>query len=164
MDKPVFRDKAEFARFCDKLRASGQRLVTVNGCFDLLHSGHIHILREARRQGDALVVGLNSDASVRGYKGDGRPILGEDERAAILLALEPVDGVCIYDEAECMPFIEAARPDVHVNDASYGEDCIEAETCRRLGARLHLVEKREGRSTTDILRRIQSGASPSSDG
>src|SRR5204862_2624113 len=110
------------------LKAGGKRIVTLNGSFDLLHVGHLHILREAKRQGDVLIVGLNSDASVRGYKGPARPIIPRAERARMLLALRAVDYVHIFDEAVPMPFLEQVKPNVHVNGSEYGKDCIEAPT------------------------------------
>ncbi|HEQ60360.1 MAG TPA: D-glycero-beta-D-manno-heptose 1-phosphate adenylyltransferase [Firmicutes bacterium] len=135
-------------------KAQGLRVVTTNGCFDLLHLGHVHILQEAARQGDVLIVGLNSDASVRRNKGDRRPLMPENERAEILLAIEGVDYVYLFDEPTCVRFVELAQPDVHVNDASYGEDCVEGEAVRAGGGRLHLVEKIECPSTSDVIRRI----------
>lgn len=139
-----------------RLRAQGKRIVTLNGSFDVMHTGHVHILREAKRQGDVLIVGLNSDASVRTYKGPGRPINSEEQRAEMLLANRYVDYVHVFDETVPMAFIEAARPDVHVNGAEYGNDCVEAPLLRRLGARLHLVQRLPGLSTTEILQRAES--------
>lgn len=136
------------------LRAGGKRIVTVNGSFDLLHAGHLHILREAKHQGDVLVVGLNSDASVRTNKGPKRPIVPEAQRAEMLLAIRYVDYVHVFDEAVPMAFIAAVRPDVHVNGAEYGEDCVEAAVVRDVGARLHLVERIDGLSTSDVIGRI----------
>ena len=151
----LLSDKAALRRLTTRLREEGKTIVTINGCFDILHSGHVGILQEAARQGDILIVGLNSDASVRANKGEGRPILSQDQRAAILLALEPVDYVCVFEEIHCMAFIEAARPHVHVNDASYGENCVESETVRAVGARLHLAPKQEGVSTTTFINRMR---------
>jgi D-beta-D-heptose 7-phosphate kinase/D-beta-D-heptose 1-phosphate adenosyltransferase len=155
-DPRLLRDKADLRRLADRLRAEGKTIATVNGCFDLLHSGHIRILTEAAKQGDVLIVGLNSDSSVRAIKPHGRPVLGENERAAILLALEPVDYVFIFQEPQCMDFIAEVRPDVHVNDASYGVNCIESQTVREVGARLHLVPKKEGHSTSNIVGRMRA--------
>ena len=107
------------------LRAKGKRLVTVNGSFDLLHAGHLYILEQARRQGDVLIVGLNSDASVRAHKGPTRPIVSERQRAQMLLALRMVDYVHIFDEPDPIAFLSEINPDVHVNGAEYGENCIE---------------------------------------
>ena len=93
-----------------RLRAQGKRIVTLNGSFDVMHTGHLHILKEAKRQGDVLIVGVNSDASVRSYKGPGRPINSEQQRAEMLLANRYVDYVHVFDETVPMAFIEAARP------------------------------------------------------
>lgn len=136
------------------LKAGGKRIVTVNGSFDLLHVGHVHILREAKRQGDVVIVGLNSDASVRGYKGPTRPIVPQDQRAAMLLALRDVSYVHIFDEATPVAFLAEVRPDVHVNGVEYGEDCVEAETVRAAGGRLHLVDRIAGPSTTAIAQKL----------
>ena len=136
------------------LRALGKRIVTVNGSFDVLHVGHLHILNEAKQQGDVLVVGLNSDSSVRANKGPKRPIVPEAQRADLLLAMRSVDYVHIFDEPAPMAFIAALRPDVHVNGEEYGEDCIEAAVVRAVGARLHLVARIEGLSTSGVIGRI----------
>lgn len=157
-DSRVLTDRNALTRLTREIRAGGRTVVTLNGCFDLIHGGHIYILTEAARQGDVLVVGLNSDQSVRAYKGPDRPILPQEERAEVLLALEPVDYVYIYDEPDCVDFVTAAAPDVHVNDASYGPDCIEAPAVRAGGGRLHLVSKRPGPSTTSIIDRAAKGA------
>jgi len=149
-------DRDELRTLAARLAAQGKRIVTVNGSFDLLHAGHVHFLREASQQGDVLIVGLNSDASVRGYKGPSRPVIPERQRAELLLAVRYVDYVHLFDETEPMRFIEDARPAVHVNGAEYGTDCIEAETVRRVGARLHLIERVPGLSTTELLQRIES--------
>lgn len=133
------------------LRAKGRRIVTINGSFDLLHSGHLHILSEAKRQGDVLLVGLNSDSSVRRYKGPGRPIIPERQRAEMLLALRMVDYVHIFDETDPIAFVTAVRPDVHVNGTEYGENCIESETVRRGGGVLHLVDRLPELSTSRLL-------------
>jgi rfaE bifunctional protein nucleotidyltransferase chain/domain len=136
------------------LRKEGRTIVTTNGCFDLLHGGHMYILSEAKAQGDVLIVGLNSDRSVRELKGEGRPIHTQEERAGILLSLEWVDYVAVFDERDCVEFVRRTGPDVHVNDASYGEDCIESEAVREGGGRLHLVKKIPGLSTTDLIGKL----------
>jgi D-beta-D-heptose 7-phosphate kinase/D-beta-D-heptose 1-phosphate adenosyltransferase len=153
--------RADLAALGTGLRAKGQRLVTINGSFDVLHAGHLHILREARRQGEVLLVGLNSDASVRRYKGADRPVVPEAQRAEMLLALRTVDFVHIFDEADPIVFIETVRPDVHVNGAEYGTACVEAEAVREVGARLHLVDRVPGLSTSglfDAIRRTTATA------
>jgi D-beta-D-heptose 7-phosphate kinase/D-beta-D-heptose 1-phosphate adenosyltransferase len=137
------------------LRARAKRIVTINGSFDVLHSGHLYILSEARRQGDVLLVGLNSDASIRGHKGPNRPVVPERQRADILLALRMVDYVHIFDEPDPRAFLEEVRPDVHVNGAEYGEDCIERRTVTDAGGVIHLVPRIPGLSTTGLLRALQ---------
>jgi D-beta-D-heptose 7-phosphate kinase/D-beta-D-heptose 1-phosphate adenosyltransferase len=142
------------------LRSRGKRVVTVNGSFDLLHAGHLHILNEARQQGDVLIVGLNSDASVKQYKGPTRPIVPDTQRAQMLLSLRVVDYVHIFDESDPTAFIAAVGPDVHVNGAEYGEHCVESEVVRRGGGRLHLVDRLPDLSTSglvDALRRSSDG-------
>jgi D-beta-D-heptose 7-phosphate kinase/D-beta-D-heptose 1-phosphate adenosyltransferase len=133
------------------LRASGKRIVTINGSFDILHSGHLYILNEARQRGDVLIVGLNSDASVKGYKGPDRPIVPERGRAEMLLSLRMVDYVHVFDEPDPRAFLQQVKPDVHVNGAEYGEDCIERETVIGGGGQLHVVDRIGGLSTTGIL-------------
>ena len=135
----------------ETLRARGRRIVTLNGSFDLLHAGHLHILREARSQGDVLLVGVNSDESVRRHKGPGRPIVPQAQRAEMLLALRMVDFVHIFDEPDPIAFLELVRPDVHVNGSEYGLDCMESETVRRHGGTLHIVERLPGLSTSALL-------------
>lgn len=122
--------RRDLAPLATALRAGGKRIVTINGSFDLLHAGHIHILREASRQGDVLIGGLKSDRSVRSYKGSGRPFVPQTQRAELLLALRYVSYVHLFDEPVPMPFFGEIRPDVHVNGAEYGEDCVEAPLVR----------------------------------
>jgi D-beta-D-heptose 7-phosphate kinase/D-beta-D-heptose 1-phosphate adenosyltransferase len=141
-----------------RLRAQGRKIATINGAFDILHAGHLHILREARKQADVLIVGLNSDRSVRSYKGPERPFIGEADRARMLLALKDVSYVHIFDEPVPMPFLEAIRPDVHVNGSEYGAECIEADTVRAHGGRVHVVERLPQLSTSDLLDRIRSAS------
>ncbi len=138
------------------LRTQGKRIVTINGSFDLLHAGHLFILEEAKRQGDVLIVGLNSDASVKRYKSADRPLIPEAERAQMLLALRCVDYVHIFDEDVPMPFLEEVRPDVHVNGSEYGNECIEAPAVRQHGGTIHIVEKIPGLSTSQIIAKIKA--------
>lgn len=147
-------ERKELRGLVTRLRGNGRRIVTINGSFDLMHAGHVHILREARRQGDVLIVGLNSDQSIRQNKGPGRPFVSQDDRAAMLLALRDVDFVHVFDEATPNAFLAEIAPDVHVNGAEYGENCVEAETVRAGGGRIHLVSRIAGLSTTDLSGRI----------
>jgi D-beta-D-heptose 7-phosphate kinase/D-beta-D-heptose 1-phosphate adenosyltransferase len=137
------------------LRAKGKRLVTVNGSFDVLHSAHLHILNEARQQGDVLIVGINSDASVRSYKGPTRPIVPERRRAEMLLALRMVDYVHIFDEPDPVAFLSELNPDVHVNGAEYGENCIERDVVIQNGGKLHLVARMPNLSTSALVEQLQ---------
>jgi D-beta-D-heptose 7-phosphate kinase/D-beta-D-heptose 1-phosphate adenosyltransferase len=147
--------RRSLAQLAATLRAKGKRLVTINGSFDVLHGGHLHILSEARRQGDTLIVGVNSDASVRSYKGPGRPIVPERQRAAMLLALRLVDYVHIFDEPDPIAFLKEVRPDIHVNGAEYGSDCIESEVVRSGGGEIHIVDRLPNLSTTGLLDALQ---------
>jgi D-beta-D-heptose 7-phosphate kinase / D-beta-D-heptose 1-phosphate adenosyltransferase len=133
------------------LRARGQRIVTINGSFDILHNGHLYILNEARKRGDVLIVGLNSDASVRGYKGANRPVVPERRRAEMLLALRMVDYVHVFDEPDPVAFLKEIRPDVHVNGSEYGENCIESSTVKDAGGSIYIVNRIPGLSSSSLI-------------
>lgn len=137
-----------------------ETVVFTNGCFDLLHLGHVTYLERARALGDALVVGLNTDASVRRLeKGSGRPFVSEHDRARVLAALEAVDAVCLFDEDTPAELIATLVPDVLVKGADYAlDDVVGRATVEAAGGRVELVELVEGRSTTELVRRIQEGA------
>jgi rfaE bifunctional protein nucleotidyltransferase chain/domain len=139
------------------MRASGKRLVVTNGCFDLLHVGHVTYLETARRHGDALLVGLNGDESVRQLKGPDRPVAPEDDRAAVLGALESVDGVCVFAEPTATRFLAAAQPDVYVKGGDYTLDTLNQEERRaveRAGGSIVIIPFVPGKSTTAILKKI----------
>jgi D-beta-D-heptose 7-phosphate kinase/D-beta-D-heptose 1-phosphate adenosyltransferase len=139
------------------LRARGKRIVTVNGSFDVLHAGHLYILNQARQQGDVLIVGLNSDESVRSYKGPSRPLVPQRQRAEMLLALRTVDFVHIFDERDPVAFLSELHPDVHVNGVEYGEYCVERDVVIRNGGRLHLVDRIPDLSTSAIIGQLKVG-------
>ena len=145
------------SQLASTLRAKGKRLVTVNGSFDILHSGHLYILNRARQLGEILIVGLNSDASVSSYKGPDRPIVPERQRAEMLLALRMVDYVHIFDEPDPIAFLQEINPDVHVNGPEYGENCIEGETVRRGGGIVHIVGHIPGLSTSRLVDAVRHG-------
>ena len=150
-------DLASLQRERHDLRARGVRVVFTNGCFDLLHAGHVRLLERARAEGDFLVVGLNSDASVRGNKGPGRPVISEDERAETLLALESVDRVVIYDEPTPQRVIATVLPDVLVKGADWAADAIVGrEEVEQAGGRVVRIDLLAGRSTTALVDRIRS--------
>jgi D-beta-D-heptose 7-phosphate kinase/D-beta-D-heptose 1-phosphate adenosyltransferase len=139
-------------------KRNGRRVVFTNGCFDLLHPGHIRSLEYARSLGDALVVGLNSDASVRQLKGEGRPLIPEGERAEILAALECVDGVVIFDDLTPRRTIAALLPDVLVKGGDWaGDKIIGREEVEAAGGRVVSAPVVPGYSTTEILRKIRDG-------
>jgi D-beta-D-heptose 7-phosphate kinase/D-beta-D-heptose 1-phosphate adenosyltransferase len=138
----------------EHLRQSGQRLVFTNGCFDILHAGHVSYLQFAREQGDALVVGLNSDASVRRGKGDLRPVNGEQERAQVLAALECVDYVVIFDEDEPAALIAEILPDVLVKGEDWAHYVSGREVVERNGGQVVLAPLVKGKSTTGTIERI----------
>ncbi len=148
--------RSQLAPLAEMLRTQGKRVVTINGSFDLMHAGHLYILEEAKAQGDVLIVGLNSDASVKRYKSKDRPIIPESERAKMLLSLRCVDYVHVFDEDVPMPFLDEIKPQVHVNGSEYGADCIEAPTVKRHGGTIHVVEKIPGLSTSQILDKIRN--------
>jgi rfaE bifunctional protein nucleotidyltransferase chain/domain len=138
-------------------RARNQRLVVTNGCFDLLHSGHVTYLENARNLGDALLVGMNGDAAVRELKGPGRPVNNEDDRALVLAALESVSGVCLFAERTATRFLGLAQPDVYVKGGDYTLDALdkgERETVERAGATIRIIPFVPGKSTTAVLQKI----------
>jgi rfaE bifunctional protein nucleotidyltransferase chain/domain len=138
---------------------NGKRIVFTNGCFDLLHPGHIRTLEAARKLGDALVVGLNSDAGVRQLKGPGRPVLPEQGRAEILAALECVDAVVIFNEPTPREIIAALLPDVLVKGGDWpGDQIVGREEVEGAGGRVVSVSVAPGYSTTAILQKIRGGA------
>ncbi len=133
-------------------RAQGHRIVFTNGCFDILHIGHIQLLEEARRKGDRLIVGLNSDSSVRELKGASRPIVRGSERANVLAALSAVDAVIVFAERTPLHLIEAIRPDILVKGGDYMEKTVVgAQEVRAWGGRLELIPLVDGISTTQLI-------------
>lgn len=139
-------------------KRNGRRIVFTNGCFDLLHPGHIGSLEQARALGDALIVGLNSDASVRKLKGAGRPVLPERERAEILSALECVDAVVIFDEPTPREIISRLLPDVLVKGGDWpGDQIVGREEVEAAGGRVVSIPVVPGYSTTAMLRKIREG-------
>lgn len=140
-------------------RVRGQRLVVTNGCFDLLHLGHVTYLENARALGDALLVGLNSDAAVRGLKGSQRPLNPEADRAAVLAALESVTAVCIFGERTATRFLSVAQPDIYVKGGDYTLETINQEerrTVEQAGGQVIILPVVPGRSTTALLQKIAS--------
>lgn len=152
----VLSREALLTRFA---RPRSRTVVFTNGCFDILHRGHVEYLHAARALGDALVVGLNTDASVRRLKGPGRPLNGQEDRAVVLASLGCVDAVTLFDEDTPRDLVAALLPDVLVKGADYRiEDVVGRAEVEAAGGRVVLLPYLDGRSTTALLRRIQGGA------
>lgn len=155
--KVVNREAA--ARWVRSLQALGEKVVFTNGCFDLLHLGHVRYLEQARSLGDALVVGVNTDASAKRLnKGWGRPITPENDRAAVVAALACVDQVVLFGEETPLELITALQPDILVKGGDYKlKDIVGREVVLARGGRVHALPFFKGYSTTDLLHRIRSG-------
>lgn len=138
-----------------QLRQEGKTIATLNGSFDLLHAGHLHMIHEASQQADILIVALNSDASIKKYKSPDRPLIPLEYRLQMMAALEFVDYVTWFEETDPRRLLSIIQPDVHNNGSEYGTDCIEAETVRSHGGRVHIIELLPGLSTTTIIKKIQ---------
>ena len=148
-------DREMLRREIERRRQLGQRVVFTNGCFDVLHAGHVQYLQEARDQGDLLVVGLNSDSSVRVLKGPTRPINSEDARALVLSAMQPVDFVTVFVESTPLLLIQAIRPEVLVKGADYRKEAVVGGSfVESYGGRVYLAAMRDGYSTTQTLRKL----------
>ncbi|MEY2429081.1 MAG: D-glycero-beta-D-manno-heptose 1-phosphate adenylyltransferase [Verrucomicrobiota bacterium] len=139
------------------IRATGKKLVVTNGCFDLLHLGHVTYLENARSQGDLLLIGVNGDDAVRKLKGADRPVNTQDDRAAVLAALESVGGVCIFADSTATRFLAAAQPDVYVKGGDYTLETLNQEergTVERAKGRIVIIPFVPGKSTTALLKKI----------
>jgi rfaE bifunctional protein nucleotidyltransferase chain/domain len=148
----------ELAKRVQQLRAGGKRIVATNGCFDLLHAGHVRYLKAARAHGDVLVVGLNGDQSVCELKGAGRPINNETNRAEVLAALESVDLVAIFPELRATRFIELVGPDVYVKGGDYSAETLNNEeraALEKVGAKIDIVPFEPGYSTSAMIKQLR---------
>ena len=154
---PRLLDGQEAAAVAQRVRADGGTVVFTNGVFDLLHPGHVRYLQQARALGDLLIVGLNSDTSVRGIKGPGRPINTERERAEVLLALACVDGVVIFEEETPHAIISTLQPDVLVKGADWGPDeIVGRDVVEARGGRVVRIPLSPGHSTSQLIRTVQN--------
>jgi rfaE bifunctional protein nucleotidyltransferase chain/domain len=147
----------QLAAWRDKLRKDGRRLVATNGCFDILHLGHVTYLEAARSEGDLLLVGVNADEAVRQLKGPGRPVNPEQDRALVLAALECVGAVVIFPERTATAFLKVAKPDVYVKGGDYTLDTLNQEERRVVeggGGVIRVLALVEGRSTTATLKKL----------
>ena len=149
----------EALRWREELRRSGRTLAVTNGCFDLLHRGHAVYLERARAEADALLVLVNSDASVRALKGPTRPLQCQEDRAFLLCALKPVDRAVIFDSPRCDRELELLAPDVYVKGGDYTAETLdpgERKALEKAGSRLVFISFVPGHSSTDIIRRMRS--------
>lgn len=141
----------------ENLRRQGRVLVVTNGCFDILHAGHVAYLHAARHLGDCLLVGLNSDSSVRALKGHDRPLNPEQDRALVLAGLADVDAVCIFSEINALRFLSIAQPDIYVKGGDYTIETINQDERRlieKMGGRVEVLPGLPGRSTSTILQKL----------
>lgn len=139
----------------EKLKLEGKIIVTNNGSYDIVHLGHILGLFEAKKQGDILIVGVNSDISVKAYKNPNRPINDEKMRIRLLAALSCTDYVFLFDELDPLAWLEKIKSHIHTNGAEYGENCIERDTVEKHGGKIYLLSMTEGYKTTNIIEKIR---------
>lgn len=152
--KNIFRLSDDLS-FVDELKAQNKKIVFTNGVFDIIHRGHVEYLTEAKSLGDVLIVGLNSDSSVKMIKGDKRPVVSEDDRAYVLVNLKPVDYVIIFDEDNPLNLIKKVLPQVLVKGADWSEDkVIGGDVVKQNGGELKLIKFVENNSSTNIIERI----------
>jgi rfaE bifunctional protein nucleotidyltransferase chain/domain len=150
----------ELAEESGRLRSADKRLVATNGCFDILHVGHVHYLAAARELGDVLVVGLNGDDSVRQLKGEGRPLNREQDRAEVLAALESVDYITIFPEKRATNFLLAAHPAIYAKGGDYTTATLDPEervVLEKFGTKIEIIPFEKGYSTSQLLTRIGKG-------
>jgi rfaE bifunctional protein nucleotidyltransferase chain/domain len=157
MSRRIALTSAEAATFAAGVRARGGTVVFTNGVFDLLHPGHLRYLRDARALGDVLIVAINSDRSVRAIKGEGRPITPQDERGEVLLALDAVDAVAVFDQETPHAIITAVQPDVLVKGADWGPDNIVGrDVVEARGGQVVRIELAPGFSTTALVEKVRA--------
>ena len=148
--------RSELDNLIKKLRSEGKTIVTTNGCFDILHVGHVRYLEKTKSFADVLIVALNSDKSVRSIKGEGRPINNENDRAEVLSALRSVDYVVLFDEDSPLDLLLQIKPDVHTKGADYTVETLpEAKGIMENGGRIEFITFVEGKSTTSIIEKMK---------
>lgn len=148
------KTQQQIIRLVRNFRKQGKKIVTYNGSFDILHLGHVKSLQEAKKQGDVLIVPLNSDKSIKAYKSPKRPIIPQSQRAQMLSALSCVDYVVIFDETNPIKILDKIKPDIHCNGADYGQNCIEKDVVKKNGGKIHILKWLPGLSTTKIIKKI----------
>ena len=150
-------ERKNLQKILNSLRGEGKTIVTTNGCFDILHVGHVRYLEATKKFGDVLIVALNSDKSVKSIKGEGRPINNEQDRAEILCALKSVDYVVLFDEDSPADLLAEIKPDVHTKGADYTIETLpEAKIIMENGGRIEFIKFVEGKSTTSTIAKINS--------
>jgi len=150
-------ERKDLQKILNMIRAEGKTIVTTNGCFDILHVGHVRYLEATKKFGDVLIVALNSDKSVKSIKGEGRPINNEQDRAEILCALKSVDYVVLFDEDSPADLLAEIKPDVHTKGADYTIETLpEAKIIMENGGRIEFIKFVEGKSTTSTIAKINS--------
>lgn len=148
-------DRIDVENFCKELRDTNKKVVFTNGCFDILHVGHVRYLNAAKALGDVLIVGLNTDASVKKLKGNDRPINNEADRAEVLLALEAVDHVVFFGEQTAESLIAEVKPNIYVKGGDYTLETLpEAKIVQSYGGRVEFIPMVAGRSTTNVINKI----------
>lgn len=151
LDRQILKEKL------DSLRKEGKKIAFTNGCFDILHVGHVRYLREAKKTADVLVLALNSDSSVRSIKGEKRPLVSEEERAEILAALEFIDFVTVFPELTPLELITYLKPDILIKGGDWPEDkVVGRDEVRKWGGCVILIPEVEGKSTTNIVEKIKN--------
>jgi D-glycero-beta-D-manno-heptose 1-phosphate adenylyltransferase len=164
---PKIVELEELSKRCDKLRSAGKKIVATNGCFDLLHLGHVRYLQAARALGDVLAVGLNGDRSVRELKGNGRPLRSEADRAEILAALQCVSLVTVFPQIRATEFLAAVRPAIYVKGGDYSSDTLDEEEraiLKKIGAEIRLIPFQAGYSTSGLIEQICKSRSNNDEG
>ena len=149
-------EKENLDNIIKKLKSENKKIVFTNGCFDILHAGHVRYLTESKKFGDILIVGLNSDVSVKKIKGESRPINPEMDRAEVLAGLEAVNYIVLFDETSPVKLLEEIKPDIYTKGADYTVETLpEAKTVLSYGGKIEFIKFLEGRSTTKIIDKIK---------
>ena len=150
-------ERNSLKNFCKDIREQGKKIVFTNGCFDILHVGHVRYLTAAKKFGDVLIVGLNTDASVKKLKGDSRPVNNEKDRAEVLLGLKAVDYVVFFGEQTAENLISEIKPDIYVKGGDYTLETLpEAKIVQSYGGQVEFIQLVEGKSTTNIIKKLES--------
>lgn len=154
MNKDKLKTQKEIIQIVKKLKKQGKKTVALSGSFDILHSGHIKSLKEAKRQGDVLILLLNSDKSIKNYKGPNRPINPQKERIEVLSALEPIDYLVLFDEITPKEILTKIQPDIFCQGKDWGKNCVEREVVEKYGGKVYVLKWQKGLSTTQLIEKI----------